>query len=165
MERAKTIIVLTVIGTVLAACATWAEDKKPSVSASTPAPAATSASTKEVVWPANKILFIDLAPGMKQAVLSNDPARGEYTVLSKFQAGFNTSLHAHPNDVRIVIISGAFLYGTEKGEIKLGPGSYLVIPAGRNHSSGATARSDCLFLESSPGKLGMKGVGDQPATK
>ena len=176
MKRAKTVIVLITMSIVLAGSISWADKKKPSAAVPTstakpattpapvPTPVATQAATQEVVWPEDKIQFKELIPGIKQAVLSGDPTKGEYAALTKFQAGLKNSLHIHTNDIKIVVISGTFLYGTETGEMKLGPGSYLVIPGGRKHTSGADSSSEGLFFESSPGKFDMKMIEQKPAT-
>lgn len=53
--------------------------------------------------------------------------------------------------IKLVVISGTFVYNTGGGERKLGPGSFLLEPAGLKHTSDASADSDLLFFEESDG--------------
>lgn len=107
--------------------------------------------TKEVMWLAGDMKFKPLAEGVSMAVLWGDPEKGPYGALTKFEAGTNHALHSHANDIKMVVISGAYIYGTEKGKKKFGPGSYLLIPGGRQHTSGAEVPT--LFFNESPGKF------------
>jgi len=110
---------------------------------------------KEVVWPADQLQFKDVMPGIKRAVLWGDPATGKYGSVTKFDAGIKHALHTHSSDIKIVVISGMFVYGADGKETHLGAGSYLLIPANKQHNSGTDAGSDCTFFEESPGKFTM----------
>ena len=105
----------------------------------------------EVVWPADAIQFKQAVPGVTKAILWGDDTKGAYASLTKFAAGTKNLLHTHANDIKLVVIKGSYNYGTEKGEQKLGPGSYVLVPAGRKHTSGTD--EDSLFFEESNGKF------------
>jgi len=117
--------------------------------------------SKEVVWPAAEMKFNAAIPGVEQAVLWGDPTKGAYGAVTRFKAGQKNPLHTHSHDIKMVVISGTFIHGTESGEKKLGPGSYLLVPGGMKHTSGANTDADCLFFEESPGKFDMQVVAKQ----
>ena len=112
-----------------------------------------------VVWPNADLKWAPLAagpPGVTQATLWGDPAKGAYGGISKFPAGFSAPLHTHPNDHKIVVISGTWIHGEPgKPDARLGPGSYLFQPAGHKHTSACDAASECVVFIESPGKFGI----------
>ena len=103
-----------------------------------------------VVWPAADLKWAPLPdgpPGVMQALLWGDSTKGAYGAISKFPAGWSAPLHTHPATHKVVV----------------GPGSYLVQPAGMKHTSGCDAASECqIFLESN-GKFGIKMVEEKKA--
>jgi quercetin dioxygenase-like cupin family protein len=111
-----------------------------------------------VVWQAADLKWVELpnTGGVTRAVLWGDPDKGAYGALQKFPAGTKFPLHYHSNPVKIIVISGTWLYTPEGGsENKLGPGSYLWHDAKDKHMSGAAEGSDCeVFIEQS-GKFDM----------
>ncbi len=110
--------------------------------------------SQEIIWPADKIEYKAIMPGIEKVLLTGDDKTGSYMAMTKFKAGTNNALHTHRNDIRIAVISGSFNYKPEDGaEVKLGPGSFLVIPAGKKHASGAD--QDTHFVEQSNGKFSM----------
>src|SRR5947207_1297593 len=120
--------------------------------------------------PAEAVPAADLkwmpAPGMPEgkgpqlAVLWGDPMKGGYGTFAKFAPDTHHPLHTHPNMVRVVIVSGTFLYGDEGQEPKeLGPGSYLMVPGGHKHVSGCKAGAECVLFQSGTAKFGMKPAG------
>ena len=115
------------------------------------------AASTEVVWPAEKIVYKQVIPGVTKAVLSEDPTTGAYTSLTRFAGGVSNPLHTHTYDIKAVVISGTYNYGIDGQVVKLGPGSYALIPGGRQHTSG-TDDKGCLFLEESPGKFDINFV-------
>ena len=122
---------------------------------------------KEVVWPARDITFEQTpAKGVMKADLWGSAAKGAHGSLVKFAAGTDNGLHTHTYDIKAVVVSGNFLYGSgEEPAKKLGPGSYLFIPAGMKHTSGCDAGADCLFFEEQPGKFDIKPVKEGGAGK
>ncbi len=106
---------------------------------------------KEAVAPAEKMQFKQVLPGVSKATLWGDDTKGAYGTMTRFAPGTNNPLHSHQNDLKLVVIEGAYIYGTENGETRLGRGSYILIPGGKQHTS--RADGDTLFFEESVGKF------------
>ena len=95
--------------------------------------------------------------GMMMAVLSGDPASGEYTQMRKVPAGTANALHSHSSEIKNVIISGVWYTGTDDASARdFGPGSVVMMPANWLHVSGCRAGSDCLFYQEGKGKFDFK---------
>jgi quercetin dioxygenase-like cupin family protein len=113
-----------------------------------------------VVWPADGLewkALPDAPPGPMIAVISGDPAKGAYTGIEKFPAGFSAPLHTHSSDHKVVVISGTWIHGEEgKPEVRLGPGSYLFQPANKKHTTGCDAAAECVFFLDSSAKFDIK---------
>jgi quercetin dioxygenase-like cupin family protein len=111
------------------------------------------------VWPAGDIKWMEmkgLPPGAKIANLWGQVDKGAYGALLKLPAGEKHPPHVHTNDVRLVVISGTFLYTPDGGmEQRLGPGSYLDVPAGLKHLSGTSEDGPCEVFQTSTGKFDM----------
>ena len=121
---------------------------------------AKSGAKKFVVWPNADLKWAPLAggpPGVVQATLWGDPTKGAYGGISKFPPTFSAPLHTHPSDHKIVVISGTFLQAPEgKPVVRLGPGSYLMQPAGSyRHTTGCDKASDCVVFIQSDGKFDL----------
>src|SRR5712671_2337376 len=103
---------------------------------------------KGAVWPARDITFEQTpAKGVMKADLWGNAAKDAHGSLVKFAAGTDNGLHTHTYDIKAVVISGTFLYGSGgPAPQKLGPGSYLLIPGGTKHTSACEAGADCLFF-------------------
>ncbi len=97
-------------------------------------------------------------PGMMFAVLSGDPAKGEYTQMRKVPAGTDNPLHSHSSRLKNVIISGVWYTGTtDAASAKdFGPGSIVVMPTDWKHVSGCRAGSDCVFYQEGQNKFDFK---------
>jgi quercetin dioxygenase-like cupin family protein len=84
---------------------------------------------------------------------------GPYGAFTKFDPGVTNALHSHTNEVRIVVLQGAYIYKPQNGnEQRVGAGSYLSIPAGTAHVSTGDPKEGALFYEESPGKFDLKVV-------
>ncbi|HUQ66736.1 MAG TPA: DUF4437 domain-containing protein, partial [Flavitalea sp.] len=59
--------------------------------------------------------------GAMNSELWTDAKTGAHAGFTKFPAGFKAPLHTHTNEVKIVVIKGAYIYNGKK----YGPGSYL----------------------------------------
>lgn len=103
-----------------------------------------------------ELYYTEVVPGVSAAVLRGDPDRGAYARFTRFDPGVEVPWHTHPHDIRMVVLAGAYLYGTEEGEIPVTAGSYFEIPAGVPHTSRADPVEGCLFYEESEGKFGLK---------
>jgi hypothetical protein len=106
-----------------------------------------------------KATYKELAPGASAVVLWGDMDKGPYAAFTKFVPGANHALHTHTNDIRIVVLEGAYLYKPEKGEQKrVAEGEYLFIPGGDRHASGGDAEEGVLFYQESSGKFDLNFV-------
>jgi quercetin dioxygenase-like cupin family protein len=116
-----------------------------------------AASSKETVWPADAIKWEKgPAPGTHLAALWGDATKGAFGVLVKFDGGVMHPMHKHTNTLKIVVISGTFVYQPKGGkETRLGPGSYLVQPGGKWHVSGCAAGAECEFFMTGNGKFDL----------
>ena len=105
---------------------------------------------QSVLWAADDIKWEALQggpPGVMSATLWGDQTKGAYGGLTKFPAGFKAPLHFHTNDMKVVVIKGAYTY---KGK-KYGPGSYLFVPGKDKHESGGVDDSESIFFIEQPG--------------
>jgi len=94
---------------------------------------------EDLAWPAPTG-----ADGISRIVLAGDPqSEGFYLMRVRFPAGSYTMPHSHPNDRHVTVISGTWYTGTgtqfdKDAMVPLGPGSYMLHPAGAVHFDGAT---------------------------
>jgi quercetin dioxygenase-like cupin family protein len=125
------------------------------------------AAGKAVVWPAGDLKWVDAAgapPGVKQAYLWGDPTKGAFGALEKFPPGFSAALHTHSADLRIVVLSGTVIHGPEgKPEVRLGAGSYLMLPSTYRHTTACDKSSECVFFLEGNGKFDVKSVDEGKA--
>jgi len=112
-----------------------------------------------------KAEFKEVVSGVKKKILWGNHDAGPYGAFTKFDPGLTNPLHTHPNEVRIVVLRGAYIYKSQNGnERRVGAGSYMSIPAGVVHVSGGDAKEGALFYEESTGKFDLKVV-DQKSKK
>ena len=107
-----------------------------------------------ILWSAEDIKWEAMEggpPGVMTAMLWGDQTKGAYGGFTKFPAGFKAPFHYHTNDIKMVVIKGAYTY---KGK-QYGPGSYLWIPGGDKHESGGIADSETIFFIEQPGKFDL----------
>ena len=125
--------------------------------------AAVAQSKKETVFvDSKKAEFKEVVPGVKKVVLWGDHDKGPYGAFTKFEPGVTNAMHTHTNDVRIVVIRGAYIYKPQKGkEIRVGAGSYISIQGGHVHVSGRDPKQGALFYEESPGNFDLKFLGQK----
>lgn len=129
------------------------------------AAAAQETAERPVAWPAGELKWIDVAgapPGVQQVMLRRDLKTGAFAALQRLPPGFSAPLHAHAANLRIVIISGTIVHGPEgEPEVRLGPGSYLMLPAKTRHTTVCDKASACVFFNEGDAKL-EAGVEDGP---
>lgn len=98
--------------------------------------------------------------GPKMAALWGDPATGPYGALLRVPAGFESPIHAHSYDERVVVIKGAsvhWLDGEERAAARvLTAGDYMLMPAGTKHVSAATPAEDCIEFITQDGKFDFR---------
>jgi quercetin dioxygenase-like cupin family protein len=77
------------------------------------------------------------------AVIYGDPTKeGLYIIRARFKPGVMSKPHTHPTDRHVTVISGTWWAGTDASgdpnkTTPLGPGSYMMHPAGKVHYDGA----------------------------
>jgi len=121
---------------------------------------AVAQSKKEPVFvESEKAEFKEVVPGVKKKILWGNHDKGPYGAFTKFDPGLINPLHTHTNEVRIVVLRGAYIYKPQNGnERRVGAGSYISIPAGAVHVSEGDPKEGALFYEESPGKFDLKSV-------
>jgi quercetin dioxygenase-like cupin family protein len=143
MKRYSSCILLVLVGLIFSAATVTSAQKKMKKEA--------------VLWAAEDIKWEAMQggpPGVMSATLWGNPTKGAYGGLTKFPAGFKAPLHYHTNDIKMVVIKGAYTY---KGK-KYGPGSYLFIPGGDKHESGGVEDSETIFFLEQPGKFDLNPI-------
>lgn len=113
--------------------------------------------TKEVVHvDSGTATYTELNPGVTRAVVWGDADTGPHAAFVKFAPGYTAALHTHTNDIRIVVVNGAYLYRPENGqEQRIAAGHFLLIPGGDRHASGGDATEGALFYSESPGRFDL----------
>jgi quercetin dioxygenase-like cupin family protein len=82
---------------------------------------------------------------------------GPYGAFTKFDPGLTNPPQTHTNEVRIVVLQGAYIYKPQNGnERRVSAGSYIAIPGGDVHVSMSDPKEGALFYEESPGKFDLK---------
>jgi quercetin dioxygenase-like cupin family protein len=77
------------------------------------------------------------------AVVYGDPMKPAfYIIRARFKPGVMSKPHSHPTDRHVTVISGTWWAGTSADgdrskTVPLGPGSYMIHPAGAVHFDGA----------------------------
>ena len=114
---------------------------------------------KVVQVDSSKATFKELRPGVSKVMLWGDDTKGPYGAFTEFEPGLNNPLHTHTNDIRLVVLKGAYIYKPENGEERrVGHGQYLFIPGGDRHVSSGDPKEGALFYEESPGKFDLNPV-------
>ena len=121
-------------------------------------------STTPIFTPSGDLKWVDLdpkgAPGVKIADLWGDHTKGAYGAYIKLPAGFTTPLHTHSHPMKVIFVSGTYLQTPEgKAQVRLGPGSYMMQPAGDyRHVTACDKSVDCVFFVESDGPFDLKPV-------
>lgn len=103
-----------------------------------------------------KASYTELNPGASQSAVRGDPTRGAHSAFTKFVPNFEAGPHTHTNDLRIVVVKGAYVYKPEQGDaIRVTPGQYLLIPGGVRHSTGSDAKEETVFYQEADGKFDL----------
>src|SRR4026208_550998 len=107
----------------------------------------------------------EVVPGVKKKILWGNHDVGPYGAFTKFDPGLTNPLHTHTNEVRIVVLQGAYIYKPQNGnERRVGVGSYISIPGGARPVGTGDPKEGALFYRESPGKFDLKAV-EQKAKK
>ena len=102
--------------------------------------------------------FKEVVPGISKCALWGDAEKGPYGAFTRFAPGQTNRMHIHTNDIRIVVMEGAYIYKAGGEEIRVGPKGYLFIPGGTPHVSRGDDKAGALFYEESAGKFDAKDV-------
>lgn len=89
------------------------------------------------------------------ATIWGDPEKGAHGTYTKFAPAYDAGLHTHTSDLLIVGIKGAYIYKDDAGEKRIGPGDFLKIPGGHQHTSKADPKEGALFYEQGSGKFDL----------
>jgi quercetin dioxygenase-like cupin family protein len=133
----------------------------------------TTATTEHHVVKPSDLKWGEAPPGLpaggKMAVLNGDPGQaGPFTVRLKAPAGYKIMPHTHPTAERVTVISGNFRIGmAEKFEEanmqEMGPGSYIVLPAGMAHFVKVGAKESVVQIDSEgPFQINYLNPADDP---
>jgi quercetin dioxygenase-like cupin family protein len=117
-----------------------------------------STKKKSVIYVAADKAKFKEAPGgggVSMAVLWGDPDKGPHGTFTKFAPGYEAGMHTHTSDVWITVIKGAYLYKDDAGEKRVGPGDFLRVPGGHQHSSGGDKTEGAVFYEEGSGKFDL----------
>lgn len=111
------------------------------------------------IVPDEIVYAADNPGGPEIALLAGDPAEeGFYLLRARFRPGVTSSPHYHSTERHVTVIQGTWYTGTDDSydmdkAVPLGPGSYMMHPAGAIHYDGA--KDEEVIVE-------IKGIG--PAT-
>jgi uncharacterized RmlC-like cupin family protein len=95
--------------------------------------------------------------GVMIATVSGDYTQGAWAGFVRFPAGSKSGVHTHSSDLKIVVVSGTFHYGsTPDTERNYSAGSYVFIPANLPHSN--SQPQGALLYAEQPGKFDNKPV-------
>jgi quercetin dioxygenase-like cupin family protein len=93
---------------------------------------------------------VPVVPGMTFARVWG-PADGAQGRFVRIPANGRLPLHTHTATVRVVVISGTYVYGARgEPERRFGAGSFIVTPGGLPHVAGCAEA--CLYYEEVTGK-------------
>jgi len=99
-----------------------------------------------------------LAPGVTRRAI-----RGKRGMLARlrFEVGARLAEHAHGQEELVVVERGRLLFRLGEAEYILGPGEFLVLPAGVRHEVQSLGRrmAAAVFAWSGPGILAGRGKG------
>jgi beta-alanine degradation protein BauB len=147
--RGSSLIVFSAIAVALFAPVVLADDAKTSAAKAKPVAALVTMTPDQMSWVGSPG-----APEVKMAVVWGDAAKGAHGAFHKFPAGWAAPLHTHSADVRLVVISGTLIQGTEAGvEAKLPPGSYSYQPHNVKHVTKCDTSSECVIFVVASGKF------------
>ena len=105
----------------------------------------------------DQLKFVQMMPGVSQALVWGEEAKGPHGSITRFAKGTKVDWHTHSHDIKAVVISGTLVYNNGSGEQRLGPGSFLQERSTVKHTT-AAPDGDVEFYEESPGPFDLKMV-------
>lgn len=112
---------------------------------------------KAAAFTADTLTWQEMSAGNMFATVSGDLTQGAWAGFVKLLAGSKSGVHTHSSDLKIVVVSGRWHYGsTPETEKNYGAGSYVFIPANLPHSN-SQPEGALLYCEQ-PGKFDSRAV-------
>jgi quercetin dioxygenase-like cupin family protein len=106
--------------------------------------------------------------GVEMALVDGNPqSTGEFTYLMRFRAGKFIPPHFHPNETRVLVVSGEVRVGfgdqldTLHARV-VGAGGFASIPGGAHHFE--AGKTDAVVFLTGPGPLKTTMVGSAPGS-
>jgi hypothetical protein len=97
---------------------------------------------KDRAWSASSV-----AKGAEESSLwTTSAAGGENGMLTRWPSRTKVKPVVAEQDLRILVITGTFTVEWDKEYRELGPGGFVTIPKGTEHTLGCEAAGECLFL-------------------
>lgn len=109
-----------------------------------------------VNMPISEMAWSPLMPGapLNIAKLWGDRDKGEYAMLLKIPAGFESGMHSHTFDYHAVLVQGTWVH-TNEGDAnpkELTPGSYVMQPGKQMHNDQCKGTQECIVFVHQHGK-------------
>lgn len=112
------------------------------------------------------------SPGtpLQMAKLWGDRAKGEYAMLLKMPAGFDSGMHSHSLDYHAINVKGTWVHTNEGGAAPAdsAPGSYVMQPGKQAHSDSCKGTEECVLFIHQHGKgdfIPAKPAAEKPAAE
>lgn len=106
-----------------------------------------SRSFDELVW---HLVDPEKGDGPQMAILWRDPTRGEFWALLRVPPGFESPMHIHTRDERVLQLQGRSVHWTiDQSGVDapvMEPGDYMLMPGGVAHVSANTDAAESLEL-------------------
>jgi hypothetical protein len=166
----KEFVILVSVLSVVLAWMTATAQKQPARELKTHS-AAVAVGEHKMLTPAD-LQWGDVPPGLpaggQMAVLDGDPTKpGSFTVRLRAPAGYKVMPHSHPTPERVTVISGTFHLGMgekfdENAGRDLGPGSFVILPAGMAHFAWTTDEGIIQINSEGPFQIKYVNPADDP---
>jgi quercetin dioxygenase-like cupin family protein len=105
-----------------------------------------AAQGKAVVTPKDGLSWKEVVPGVSQAVVEGDPAKGPSHFFLKYKSGLVTPLHHHTADHYVTVISGTLVLSADGKEHKLPAGSYFALTGKIPHVGKVEGAEDAVMF-------------------
>src|SRR5262249_5033527 len=108
----------------------------------------------EIKWTA-----VPKSNGAQDADMWGSQKKGPHGAFHKFPGGWEAPLHTHSANLKLVVVSGTYIFGGADGAKKeLASGSFVEIPGRLKHTSGCKAGGDCVIFIVASGRFDIKMV-------
>lgn len=104
---------------------------------------------KNVITPAQDIVWIDVNPAIRFGHGYGDRSREGHGTFGTFPPNFQTPFHSHTHAYHAVVLEGTMTnpFGAklEENPPEMGPGSYWYVAAGEPHATACVSDTPCKF--------------------